>query len=105
MKLVAAEMSWPLQVLAIGATVVMVASALSVLLGIALAVFRGGLAVDPAEDAKLPAIERAYRRNARTGLIFTSDRFRMVRRLIGFGGVGLVGSFAIMGVLTLLFGR
>jgi len=105
MKLLITDMPWPLQALAIATTLVMFASFISIFAGIVGAIFRGGLAVDPPEDAKLPVLERAYRRNTRAGLIFTSDRFRVERRLIGFGAIGLAGSFAIMGVLTLQFGR
>ena len=104
-KLVITDMPWLLQVLAIAATFVMVAGAVSAFVGIALAIFRGRIIVDPPEDAKLPVLERAYRRNARAGMILTGERFRMERRLIGFGALGLVVSFALMGALTLLFAR
>jgi hypothetical protein len=105
MRLVISELPLPVQVLTAVLAMVMLAGVVAWFAGIGRLMFRARLVVPPPEDAKLPMGEQSYRAMNRSGEFFTSPKYRIERRLVGYGALALVGSMASTFVLMLLFGQ
>ena len=105
MKLVFAELPWPVLVLVWALIAVMFGGIVAWFVGLGRLMFRARLIVPPPEDAKLPMGEQSYRAMSRSGEFFTSAKYRIERRLVGYGALALLGSMAVLFVLSLPFGR
>jgi hypothetical protein len=101
----AADLPLPVQVLVVVLGIVTLAGVGSCFAGVIRLMFRAGLALPPANDAKLPMGVQSYRAMSRAGELFTSPRYWLERRMLGYGILATAGSTAIVLVLLVIFGE
>lgn len=101
MKLDLATAPWLVQVLAWALAAVMLAGIVAVGLGVVRVFYRSGQLLPSAEDevSMLPIV---YRRGNE---FYVSAKYRLERRLVGYGFLTTAGSMAVTFALILLFGQ
>ena len=106
MKIVVSELPLVLQVIiAVAVVAGLFGGFLSAFVGTGLVLFRGRLVFTPEEDWKLDMADRMSRRGERASLILSSPKFRLERRMIGFGLASFLASFVLIITVGLLFGQ
>ena len=93
-------MNWEfwLQVFGFAVLGVLLPSVIVIFVGVLRVIWRADLVIYPPGEEKLPFFERTYRRHQRAGQLFVSDKYRLERRLIGFGALGIAAVMAIAGL-------
>jgi hypothetical protein len=99
MKLVLASAPWLVQVLVWALATMMLAGIVAAFLGVVRVLYRSGQLLPSAEGSKLPIVYQ------RASEFYVAAKYRLERRLVGYGVLTTLGSMAVTFALILLFGQ